>query len=250
MVQSVDRALEILEHLKRSKNGLGITDLSRRLDVAKSTVHRLVSSLEKYDYVKRVDDRGIYGLGLKFLEMNQVVIEKLNIVETAHPVLDELTARIDEITHLGMLDGYDLIYIDKVETTSTIRIYSQTGRRAPMYCTGIGKALLAYFQESKLAAYLDHHELLQYTDTTLTNPVKLKEELEEIKEKGYAVDNEEHEKGVRCVAAPIFNHIGEVCYAISVTAPSSRMTDSRMKEIIPLILKTSDTISKKMGYRP
>lgn len=248
MVQSVDRALEILEHLKQSPNGLGITDLSRKLGVAKSTVHRLITTLEGHRYVKKISPQGTYQLGLKFLEMNHIVVERLDIIELAHPILDELTKNTLEIAHLGMLDDYELIYIDKVETNSTIRIYSQTGRRAPMHCTGIGKALLAFFPEQKLERFLQQSELTKFTPHTFSDQNLLKNELSLIRDQGYSLDNEEHEESIRCVAAPIFNHLGEVRYAISVTGPSNRMSDQRMDVIIPIVKEAAEKISRQIGY--
>ncbi|WP_078593829.1 IclR family transcriptional regulator [Evansella clarkii] len=248
MVQSVDRAMIILDCLKESPKGLGVTDLSKKLGVAKSTVHRLLSTLEKHRYVKKVNNEGIYQLGLKFLEMNHAVMENMNIVELAHPILDELTKTVAEITHLVMLENFELVYIDKVESTSTIRIYSQTGRRAPMHCTGVGKAMAAYFPEKKLERFFSHTDWKAFTPYTITKEEDFRAELDRIREKGYSLDDEEHEEGIRCVAAPVFNHQGEVQYAISATGPTNRMNNKRIEEIIPLVKKAAYKISKAIGY--
>lgn len=248
MVQSVDRAMVILDHLKESPNGLGVTEIARKLEVAKSTVHRLLATLEKHRYVKRVNSNGIYQLGLKFIEMNHSVIENLNIVELAHPVIKELTEEISEITHLGMIDGFEFIYIDKVESNSTIRIYSQTGRRAPIYCTGIGKAIAAFFPEHKLQQYLSVTDLKAYTEHTITSKDQFIKEMEQVRKVGYVFDNEEHEEGIRCVAAPVFNHHGEVVYAISATGPLTRMDDRRIEKILPLLKEAGSEISRRIGY--
>lgn len=248
MVQSVDRAMIILDHLKRSPKGLGVTELSRRLLVAKSTIHRLLNTLEKHSYVKKANNDGIYQLGLKFLEMNEAVIENLDIVQLAHPVLEKLTNEVSEITHLAMLENFELIYIDKVESNSTIRIYSQTGKRGPLHCTGVGKAIAAYFPEQKLERFFEKTELKRFTQNTLTSKQAFKNELKKIRANGYSMDNEEHEEGIRCVSVPVFDHLGDVHFAISLTGTINRMTEQRLEEIIPLIKKSAQDISKQIGY--
>ena len=248
MVQSVDRALKILDLLKDREEGLGITEISHQMGIAKSTAHRLITTLEHHHYVKKTSENGVYSLGLKFIEMTQHVLETMDIVTIARPLLQKLTKETREISHLCMLDGDELVYIDKVESQSTIRIYSQTGRRAPMYCTGVGKVLLSYFPEHKLAKYLQSTELTAFTENTLTTPEEIKQELAATRAQGYAKDEEEHELGIRCVAAPVFNHLGEVPYAISVTGPTTRMTDERMKEIIPQVMHTANEVSRNIGY--
>lgn len=248
MVQSVDRAMLILDHLKESPKGLGVTELSKRLVVAKSTVHRLLSTLEKHRYVKKVNNDGVYQLGLKFLEMNETVIENLDIVELAHPILEKLTNKVSDITHLAMLENFELIYIDKVENKSIIRIYSQTGKRGPLHCTGVGKAIAAYFSEHKLELFLNRTELKKFTQSTFTSKEAFKNELKKIRVEGYSIDNEEHEEGIRCVAVPVFDHLGEVNYAISVTGTINRMTNQHVEEIIPLLKESAYEISQQIGY--
>ncbi|PYZ95919.1 IclR family transcriptional regulator [Alteribacter lacisalsi] len=249
MVQSVDRALEILEHLKKAPDGLGITELSNKLGTAKSTVHRLVKTLQKHDYVKTGRTDGIYELGLKFLEMNHTVVENLDIVSLANPILRELTKETSEITHLVMLDDMELVYIDKVEANATtIRIYSQTGKRAPIHCTGVGKAIAAYFSPEEYERYFARTEMKRFTPYTITTKEDFLKETALIRKNGYAMDNEEHEEGIRCVAAPIFEHNGIVRHAISMTGPVSRMSDERLEKIIPMIKEAAMTISRKLGY--
>lgn len=248
MVQSVDRALELLNYLKVEDKGFGVTELANKMGIAKSTVHRLLASLEKQNYVKKLENQGTYVLGLKFIEMGQVVVGRLKIIETAKPLLQKLTNEVGEITHLGMLEGFELVYIDKVEANSTIRIYSQTGRRAPLHCTGIGKCLLAYFPEEKLNAFFKEAELNSFTPNTFTKEDELRKELKTIRGQGYAFDNEEHEEGIRCVAAPIFNHQGEVIYAISATGPVSRMSVEKANNSISLVKETAQKISERIGY--
>jgi IclR family KDG regulon transcriptional repressor len=248
LIQSVDRALSILEILKDHPQGLGVTELANRLGVAKSTVHRLLSTLEQYDYVKQSEET-LYRLGLKFLEMNEIVVENLDVVEIARPTLKMLSEQVGEIAHLVMLDERDILYIDKVETSSTIRIYSRIGKRAPLHCTGVGKAILAHMNNSSLDRLLDQIDFQSFTQHTICDKAAFKAELEKVSKRGVAFDDEEHELGIRCIAAPIFDHQGEVHYAISITGPINRMSNQRIEELIPFVKEAANQISKQLGYR-
>ncbi|WHX40352.1 IclR family transcriptional regulator [Mesobacillus sp. AQ2] len=248
MIQSVSRALHILEILKDYPKGLGVTELAQKLDVAKSTVHRLLMSLEEYDYVQKLGKDSVYRLGLKFIEMNEVVVENLNIVEVARPLIEGLSKSTGEIVHLVMLDNNEIIYIDKVENNSAIRIYSQVGRRGPLHCTGVGKSILAFLSEQEVDRLLSGYTMKRFTENTLTTIEELKTELKSIRENQFSYDNEEHEKGIRCVAAPIFDHRQRPQFAISVTGPLTRMSDEQLEEIIPKMKETAAEISRRMGY--
>ncbi|MDW0116193.1 IclR family transcriptional regulator [Sporosarcina thermotolerans] len=249
MVQSVDRALRILELLKENPSGQGVTEVANALEVAKSTAHRLLLSLERHGYVQKVGRESTYRLGLKFIEMNYFVVKHLNIVEIAKPIIEKLSKDTGEIVHLVMLDNQQVVYIDKVDNQSSIRIYSQVGRRAPLYCTAVGKSILAYRNEEEVLEYIDQVSFKRFTEHTFVNGEDLIKELHAIKKRGFSYDNEEHELGIRCVAAPIFDYTGEVQYAISVTGPENRMTDEILKSTIPKLLETVEEISIKMGFQ-
>ena len=248
MIQSVDRALQILDLLKIHSRGLGVTEIANQLNVAKSTAHRLLMSLEGYDYVQKVGKDSSYRLGLKFLEMNQAVVENLNVVEIARPFLEKLSSDTGEIVHLVMLDEHEIVYIDKVDNASTIRIYSQIGKRGPLYCTGVGKAILSHFDQGKMAEYFEQNSLKKFTEHTLTDAEYLQNELKTIRTASFAYDNEEHEVGIKCVAAPILDHRHQVDYAISVTGPIARMFHEKLDEIIPRLKETAQQISRQLGY--
>ncbi|KZS43911.1 IclR family transcriptional regulator [Paenibacillus glucanolyticus] len=250
MIQSVTRALDILEFLKLNPGGLGVTEIAQKLDVAKSTAHRLLASLEEQDYVQKTGKDSIYSLGLKFIEMAEVVTENLKIVDIARPLIEKLSRDTGEIVHLVMLDGNEVLYIDKVENASTIRIYSQIGRRGPLYCTGVGKAILAYLPEDEVDQLLAGITMQPFTEYTLTTPEELKQEFQTIRANAFAYDNEEHERGIRCVAAPIFDHTQKSRYAISITGPITRMSDDILREYIPWTKETAQAISRKMGFNP
>lgn len=241
--------MEILEILKGSPKGMGVSEIANQLGVAKSTAHRLLMTLESGSYVRKVGKDSLYCLGLKFLEMNQVVVDSLNVVEIARPHLEKLSKESGEIVHLVMLDGNELLYIDKVENSSTIRIYSQIGKRAALYCTGVGKAILAKYDEEQLDDYINHNSFHKYTEYTLTTPEELKTTLKEVRNNGFAFDNQEHEIGIRCVAAAVFDSSRKAKYGISITGPVSRMIDQHLETYIPKLTETADNISRQLGYR-
>lgn len=248
MVQSVSRALEILELLKKKPRGLGVTEIAHQLEVAKSTAHRLLMSLEEFGYVQKSIKDSIYCLGLKFIEMNGIVVENLNVVNIARPLLEQLGKDTGEIVHLVMLDGNEIVYIDKVDNDSSFRIYSQIGRRAPLYCTGVGKCILANLTEKEIDKLLSNTTLTKLTQHTLTEVKDLKKEFQTIRKNSFSYDNEEHELGIRCIAAPIFDHTGKVQYAISITGPASLMTDEKLSQYIPDLKETAAEISRRLGY--
>lgn len=250
MIQSVDRSLQILELLKEKPEGMGITELANKLDVAKSTIHRLVSTLESHQYIQRSADQTSYRLGLKFIEMYHVVVDELNILEVARNVLEELSERTSKIAHLVMIEeDHQVIYLDKVETQSTIRIYSRTGRKAPLHCTGVGKAILAYSSDEKLNDFLSTKELFKLTDRTITDATEFQNELEKVRQNGFAIDDEEHEEGIRCIAVPIFDHLGSATYAISITGTVPQMSEERLAEYLPILKQAGKEISRRLGYK-
>lgn len=247
MIQSVDRALIILEYLKGKSKGSGVTEIATQLQIAKSSAHRLLATLEMHNYVQKTN-LGHYALGLKFIEMNHYVVSNLDILTIAHPLLERLCDEVDEIVHLVQLRNNEIVYIDKVETKQSIRIYSQIGRTAQLYCTGVGKVILAFQQRDFVERYLDSlKEYRSYTEYTVKNRVELEERLHAIRKLGYGFDNQEHELDISCIAAPIFNYSNKVSYAISVTSQSLRLTEEKIEAIIPHVLKCAKEISKQLG---
>ncbi|MGB3262045.1 IclR family transcriptional regulator [Paenisporosarcina sp.] len=248
MIQSVDRALQVLELLRENPRGLGVTEISTALKVAKSTAHRLLMSLEEHGYVQKFGRDSTYRLGLKFIEMNYIVTHNLNVLEIARPFIETLSTKTGEIVHLVMLDGQEIVYIDKVENSSTIRIYSQIGRRGPLYCTAVGKAILAYLDEEEASRLISKVVFKKFTDHTLLSREALENELVTIKKDAYSYDNQEHEMGIRCIGAPIMDHSGRPQYALSVTGPLDRMSDEILEKHIPLLKETATKISRSLGY--
>ncbi len=201
-VQSVDRTLSILEILAANSEGLRLTELSKEMDLAKSTVHRLLKTLISKGYVQQNEKNGTYQLGLQCLVLASSLLNNLDIRTVAKEALHTLAESAKEVVHLCLHDKNEVVYIDKVESNQTLRMYSQIGRRAYMHCTGVGKVLLSGFTQEEVEQMVTDKGLPKFTETTITNKDELFHELTMIKEKGYAIDEQEHENGIRCIAAP------------------------------------------------
>lgn len=246
-VQSVDRALTILNILKEHPKGLGVTELSHRLNVSKSTVHRLLSSLLLQGFVKQDVENDRYLLGLKLIELGEVVSSHLNIRKTAAPYLNQLAETTGETVHLVMMDQSEIVYIDKTESEATIRMFSRIGKRAPMHCTGVGKAILAFLPEEKIDEVLTERPMTKFTENTITDQAEMKKHLQEIRSRGVSFDLEEHEEGIQCAAAPLFNFHGDVVGGISVAGPIMRVDDKKLEHLAVEVKKVSQEISSLLG---
>lgn len=246
-VQSVDRALTILEILKENPRGFGVTEVANRLQVSKSTVHRLLMSLFKKGLVRQDKETEKYTLGLRLIEFGQTVSDNLDIRKLASPYLHHLAEVTKETAHLVVLDQQEIVYIDKIESTQTIRMFSQIGKRAPLHCTGVGKAILAHLSEQEAVDIIDGKGLPKFTDRTITDKETMMNHLKEIRERGYSIDNEEHENGIKCAAAPILNFNGKVVAGVSVAGPIMRISDEKLYRIAAEVLKVSKEISRLLG---
>lgn len=248
-VQSIDRAFLIIETLSKHPEGLPLISISEAVGLHKSTVHRFLSSLSSLDYVERVTSNGNYKLSLKMFEVSSRIVNGLDIYSASKPHLDELSRITDEAVHLVVRDGDEIIYIYKVDFSSGgIRMSSRIGLRAPMYCTAVGKCILAYLSETEQCSILNRINFVALTENTIVTMDKLKKELADIRKTGHAFDNEENERGVRCIAAPVFDYSGKIAGAFSVSIPTIRINEQKIAEFLPHIHNTMEKISRDMGY--
>jgi DNA-binding IclR family transcriptional regulator len=253
LVQTIERVSMILDLVSRSSQGVSIRDLSDELKLPKGTVHRLLLSLSYFGYIKQDTNTKKYLLGLKLLELGNLIINQLDLRKLAEPLLKELVESTRETVHMVIIENNEVVYIDKIETeenTGGLKMASMVGSRNPAHCSAVGKVLVSYFSDEEIDALIREKGLPQKTVHTITDPLKLKEELIIIKKQGYAIDDEENEAGIRCVAAPIFNNKGKAVSAISLSGPAFRVTkkliqDSLKKEVI----KTASEISKRLGFK-
>lgn len=246
-VRSVQKAFTILEVIGEN-SGMGVSELSRHLGWHKSTVFGILSTLEQCGYVVKNPDTSRYSLSLKLFGLSSMAIQDLDLYQIVHPYLKQLTEKNGETTHFVLPDKYEVIYVDKVESSGSIRICTQIGKRMPYYCTGVGKAILAFQPEEEIKKVLSYSRLISYTKNTITDYNALLRECELIRENGYALDREEVEDGLFCVAVPILAQNGRAIAAMSMAGPTIRMTKERLPILIEDLMSSSAEISRCIGY--
>jgi len=247
-VQTLDRALDILELLATEKKGLGVTEIGTRIGLHKSTVHRLLNALCERGYIEKNHEYGTYKLGLKVVEISSIHLNSIELKTEAAPFLRQLAAESTQPVHLATLIDGEVTYIEKVETVNTIRMYSQIGKRVPIHCSAVGKALLTGFTDTDIVLMLKSKELKPYTAKTITNIDELLAQVLEAKSRGWAIDDEEHEEGIRCIAAPIYDYRGDVIAAVSTSGPRDIISPEKDFENSRYVMKAAREISKRMGY--
>jgi len=246
-MSSIDKVFSIINILKNSGE-LKLQEIADKLSLHKSTAHRYVSELCRNNYLERDNETKTYRLGFNFLDIASYIIENLDIREKAKKSIEELNAVTRETIHLGLLLGDHAIYIEKKESLHSIRMYSQIGRVAPLHCTGVGKAILAFQPPEFLKKLLDSITFHKYTENTIITREQLLKEIDVINKNGYAVDNEEHEKNIGCIAAPIWDYTKRVVASVSITAILYRLEMESLIKYKPLILEKSYEISRRLGY--
>lgn len=250
VIQSVDRAIQIVELFTGSLTELGITEISQMMGLGKSTVYGLVNTLLAAGYLEQNPENKKYRLGLKLFELGSIVQERMDIREIALPYLKKISREFGMTVHMGLYQDWEVIYIDKVDAPNTRIVYSQVGKRAPMYCTGIGKAVLANLKPADIQYILGTQPREKLTPHTKTGEEQILRELEEIRQKGYSVDDEEVEIGLRCVAVPIFDHRKKPVAAISISSAAAVMEGMNVPEAAQRLREDALEISRKLGCRP
>ena len=248
-VLSVIKALKILE-LLNEKGTLTISEISASLKINKSTVSRLLSTLSEGGYTKRISRNTGYVNTLKLFEMGNREVERLGIWQMAQPYLKHLACETRETINLAILSGASLIYIDKIESPDAVRVGLGSSKRVPAYCTGLGKAMLAFMEKEKVKKILSTVDFVHFTPTTITSPELLFKNFEEIRERGVAYDDCEYEEGLACVAAPIINARNEVVASRSIAYPRSRYgkNSSEERAFSNLIRNVTHSFSLDLRY--
>ncbi|EMF46733.1 transcriptional regulator [Planococcus halocryophilus Or1] len=232
IIQSVERALRILDLFDEYDKELKLTEITEKMNLHKSTVHSLLKTLQKHHYIEQNSENGKYFLGMKLFERGHYVIQNLDLQSLAREQLVKLSKSTGRTVHLVILDGKEGIYIDKVESAKAAILYSRIGRRVPIHSSGVGKALVAFKDPSELEKILDGYEYTKQTKNTLTNEESFLIELEKVRKQGYAIDDEENEPGVYCVALPIRDYTGHVIAAISSSTTASNLTKKNWKKLL------------------
>jgi DNA-binding IclR family transcriptional regulator len=252
-VQAIERGCIILNALGKGKQNYSIQDLSSELNIPKPTVHRILSTLRHFGFVAQNEVSKEYNLGFRLVELGHIVLEQIDIRKVAEPFLIKLANRVEETTHLVILDQGEIIYLDKVESASDprgLRMVSRIGMRNYAHSCAVGKVLLAFLSDSERDEIIVQKGLPRMTKNTIVNLDQLNKSLADIRAQGYAIDDEENEEGIRCIGAPIMSDRGDVIAAISISGPTVRMTEKRIhNELKTRVMKTALEISKKLGYK-
>lgn len=247
-VQSAERIFQVMEML--ADNGeMGLMEISAALDLHKSTVHRLLMSLIYMGYAKQSESTQKYMLTYKIVNMSGKILQRMDILQVAEPYMQRLSDLSGEAVHLVKREGNDILYIYKTEAkVGTIRMVSHVGMIHPMYCSGVGKAIMATLPDEEVKQIWNESIIEKKTEKTITDFSEMQRVLEEVKKNGYALDDEENEKGVRCIAACLRGYKKEVKYAFSISGPTSRMTRERVKELSVDVRRVQEELSRELGY--
>lgn len=246
-VQVMTRAIAILDRLAANDREMSLGELTDSLQLHKSTVHRLLMVLEGSRFVDRNAMTGRYRLGMRLFELGSKAVGNLSIRERARTRLERLAVETHETVHLCVLDHGEMLYIDKVEPQRSVRLASSVGRRIAVHCSAVGKAMLAFMDDRVIDEICPKNGLKAITKNTITKPALLRLELQKIYERGYAVDNEENELGVRCIAAPIFDYTGGVVAAVSISGPTFRVSPNQVPSLAKIVVAKANEISQELG---
>ncbi len=253
LVQALERVALLLDTLGRHSRGSSVRDLSAGVKLPKATTHRLLSSLQYLGFVRQDPRSRNYFLGFKLVELGNLLLGQLDIRREAEPYLRDLVERTSETVHLVFLDQYEIVYIDKVEmnpASAGLKMASRIGSRNPAHCCAVGKVLLAHLPEEEWDEFIKAKGLPRRTENTITDAVRFRDHLRSVRAQGFAVDAEENEKGIRCVAAPVFSERGVPVAAISVSVPVFRAPNRAVQEFLRKeVMGTARQISRRLGYR-
>jgi len=247
-IKVLDKSLSVLELLLQKGSAMNMTELSEKLELYPSTIHRILDTLKNWGYVEQDPNTQKYQLGLKALELGMAKLYQMDLVREATPYLKELVNQCNETVHLGVLEEGEVLYLAKEESSQTIRMCSYVGKRAPLHCTGLGKVLLAHLPEKERKKISREKVFPRLTANTITDKRELEKELDKVREQGFALDREENEKYVCCVAAPIRNYQGEVIAALSISSPVFRIDKNAQNNLKKVLIETSKKISMRLGY--
>jgi IclR family transcriptional regulator, KDG regulon repressor len=246
-IQAIERAVSILNAFSVETPEFGVTELAEKVGLHKSTVHRFMVNLDAAGLVERNARTGRYRLGLHIFELGGLVMQQMNLWDEALPFLESLVRDTGETGHLAVLDGGEAIYIERVEARRALRVPSAIGRGYPAHATNLGKVLLADLPRERVAEIITERGLAAFTPNTITDADELNAELERIRERGYAIDDEEYDEGLRCIGAGVRDHSGHVVSALGIGGPVTRVTPARVEELAELVMAAARGLSRRLG---
>jgi len=244
-VASLAKGLRVLE-LLAANGDMSASRMAGHLDTSRAASHRFLTTLRDLGYVEKTEE-GLFRLTFKVVELGMKKLDGFEIRHSVHPFLQEMALACGETVNLGHWDGTAIVHLDKINSTEILRLDVGLGALAPAYCTGLGKAVMAFLPDHELEDYLQSVEWVAMSPKTITTPEKLKADIEKIRQRGYSIDNEELSLGLRCVAAPVFDHTGRPTYALSVSGPTQRMTKKKIDSIRALLVPLCHRISRLIG---
>lgn len=245
-LQTVDRALQLLEILAEHPEGMQPKEFENILELNKITVHRLLATLENRGFIERQGNT--YKIGLKLVELSSMKLNNIELKTEAAPYLRKLVNVLGLPVQMAILEGNEAVFIEKIESINTFHMYSQIGKRIPLYASGVGKVLLAQKTDEKILSDLSKISFEAFTSKTLTSPEEVLAEIQVARKKGYAIDNEEHEEGIFCIAAPIYDYRGQIIAAVSVGGKEREFIVDETADHFTFIKETAEQISKRLGY--
>ena len=246
-VSSVLKVFGILQALSEEKE-IGVTELSQRIMMSKSTVYRFLQTMKTLGYVKQEGETDKYTLSLKLFELGGKALGYQDLTQIADVQMHRLGKLTKETLHLGALDEDSVVYLHKIDSEYNLRMYSRIGRRCPLYSTGLGKVMMAWLPEEEVRSMLANVTFERFTEHTLANIDELLVELAQVREQGYAEDNEENENGLRCFAVPIYNRMGRIITGLSLSLPIVRFEESKRADLVSLLHEAAGKISAELGY--
>jgi IclR family KDG regulon transcriptional repressor len=249
IIQSVSHALDVLEEFQGDVDELGVTELSKKLKLHKNNVFRILATLQSRSYIEQNKANENYRLGVRCLELGQTFIHQRGMLKQAKPVLQELAEKTGETSYVSIMRENEVVYLDSVESETTVRVVSRLGLHMPIHATAAGKALVAFESEEDLRKRFGE-ELKGYTGKTIRTIEELLRDLEGVREKGYATDLEEFEEGLRCIASPIRDYTRKVIGAISVSGPAHRLPDEKIQTTFGSeVVRLGRELSTRLGFR-
>ncbi len=248
-VQSLLRALSLLDSLAEAEDGAALTELAQRVGLSTSTAHRLLMTLEQERYVHFDAERKLWSVGVQAFVAGSAFMRSRNLATVARPAMRALMEQSGETVNLAIEDEGQALYLAQVECRQMMRAFATPGGRVPLHCSSVGKALLAAMPDAQVAKILHRTGMTRMTARTIATPMALREELTRTRERGYAIDDEEHAVGLRCAAAVIHDEFGEPAGAVSVSGPMARIPDGRLPLLGSLAKDAADAIARQFGGR-
>jgi IclR family transcriptional regulator, KDG regulon repressor len=248
LINSILRASNVLRCFLGEKSHFKISELARQLKLDRSTTYRILLSLEKCGLVEKDQKTGEYSLGLSTFEIGNTYLRRMDFIKISKPIMTDLALKVQETIHLAVLSDTEILYVDKVDSPRTLGVMSKIGQRGPVYCTALGKVLLAFQPENEQSRIIRKMRLIPLTPRTITSKEKLVEELKAIRKQGYSLDHREIEGEVECIGAPIRDHLGNVIAALSISGPQKKIGTPQERQFVSSVVKATALISSKLGY--